>query len=184
MSTNILAAALVFLIGFIIYSELSRRWKKRAERMLREENEQFARAAKEREIERMIEEDAAKRQAAMTDAMLALVKSLDTNAANGDENKALLSGTVKACEAIAQSTVDLRNEVAAFAKLIGTPKPEPQYPDEQLLKPNSEEEAALAQDTFERVMTRGIPLDQAVTEAKEAAEKKMMFATASFGPEE
>lgn len=210
-NTNVFAAILAFLIAYIVYREISSRWKQYQAKMNAEEK----RKAKEREIERMAEQDAAERQANLAEqimrlrgsikelnedqasrqgyaatqsanliqAMERLSKSVEPVAQHGADGTALMAGTVKACEAIAQSTVELRNEVASFAKLIGAPKPEPQYPEHQLLQPNSEEEAALAQDTFERVMTRHIPLDQAVSEAKEAAEKKMMFSVANLESE-
>ncbi len=185
MSNNyVLAVLVVFLLGYVVYQEVSRRVQRHRETKAEEKKIVEKRLAVALESRRTTEEQTAARQSALTDALLKLATSMEASATHGSDHTALMAGTVKACEAIAGSVDQLRGVVNTFSTLINAPKPEPQYPDEQLLKPNSEEEAALAHDTFERVLTRGIPLDQAVTEAKEAAEKKMMFSTAELGDNE
>lgn len=110
-------------------------------------------------------------------------EKLAANAASSTDTAKLLEGTIKACESIAHSTVDLRDQVALFSKLISDPRQDMSYPKDQLLKPNTDEEAEIVHNTFEKAL-RGIPLQQAVQEATEEAEKKMMYSVVSLGPEE
>lgn len=165
-STNALVSVLILIIAllglFLLYRELMPRWEKL-------QDEKAARRKEEMQ-----------KQASLSESLAKLADAMNLSAKNEADGTMLLAGTIKACEAIATSVDGLRSVVTTLSALIAAPKPDPQYPPDQLLAPNSEEEAELAHDTFERVLRRGIPLDQAVQEAKEAQEKKTMFATAEL----
>lgn len=119
----------------------------------------------------------------LADNLTALGKSLDATHVDGADATKLLAGTLKACEAIAEATVQFRNEVAEFRTLITGPKPETAYPEDNVLKPSTESQANIIAKTFEAVL-RGIPVQQAADEAQAEEEKKTMFSATSLGMEE
>ena len=98
------------------------------------------------------------------------------------ENK-LLAGTIKACESIAQCTVDLREEIKNFGKMVGNTESNSTYPSDNLSHPLSDEEANKT-GVFIEAILRGIPVKQAEQEAADAEEKKILYSAISMGPEE
>ena len=114
-------------------------------------------------------------------AIAALSESMKAGMAlDGDTNK-LLAGTIKACESIAASALTLKEEIGAFRKLLV--KNESAYPEDNIIQPASDEQADLAAMTFANIL-RGRSPEEAVQEAKDAAEKKMMVSSISMGPME
>ncbi len=103
-----------------------------------------------------------------------------TAAQNDEDAKKLLAGTLKACEAIAAATVDLKEAVKNFQTLVTGPGRQAGYPEDNVKPPATEDEAELAAVSFE-AMLRGIPVAQAEGEARDAAEKKMMISATELG---
>lgn len=104
-----------------------------------------------------------------------------TEAVKSDDATKLLAGTLKACEAIAAATVELREEVAAFRQLVGADKPA-NYPEQSaILPPSSEDEER--KSAFLAALLSGHSVKQAEQQADDEAEKKTMYSAVSFGPE-
>ena len=93
----------------------------------------------------------------------------------------LLEGTIKACEAIAMATSELRDEVVAFRKLLSNP-PQAEYPADALQTP-TEEDATIAASRYENIL-RGRTPEEADQIARDIEEKKTMLSAISLGPVE
>lgn len=105
--------------------------------------------------------------------------NLLTTALASDESTKMLAGTLKACEAIAAATVELRDEVAAFGKLVRVD--DKQYPAEQITQPpdtSADERVA----TFLDALTRGRSVSESMQQAKDEAETKTMFNAVTLDP--
>lgn len=163
-NTYVLYAVIVFMAAYFVYTKLSAIWKASAARRA---EEVAAAEAKSK---------------ATTDAMNALAKALEVGQVNGVDATKLLAGTLKACESIAEATVQFRDEVAAFRKLITSPK-ETGYPEDNLRPPATEEEANRQAD-FVAAILKGIPVDQAEQQYKDNEEKKTMVSATDLGMEE
>lgn len=106
--------------------------------------------------------------------------------AHEDEALKLLAGTVKACEAIAKATCELREEVAELRGLLTNGKQAEQapaplsYPEGNFIPPASDAEVEKT-ITYVDAIQRGLSHEQAQQEAEEAAEKKTMLSAVSFG---
>ncbi len=109
-------------------------------------------------------------------------------ALNTSDLTKLMGGVLKACESIAQSAVDFREEVERFSKLVGGGQPgqtagyPATYPEDNITAPASPEEADRVARTFAAIL-RGVPVDEAEQEAREHEEKKTALSAVSFGPE-
>lgn len=116
-----------------------------------------------------------------TQATAELTVAIDklTTALASDESTKMLAGTLKACEAIAAATVELRDEIAAFGKLVRIDdKP---YPPDQITQPpdvSADERVA----TFLDALTRGRSVSEAQQQAKDDAETKTMFSAVTLDP--
>lgn len=105
----------------------------------------------------------------------ALIAALAANTAKveNDDATKLLAGTLKACEAIAESTVALKAVVEDFTKIVGQPRETASYPENNVQQPGDEREAFKSGLTFEAIL-RGLNPAQAAAEAEEEAEKASM----------
>lgn len=95
-----------------------------------------------------------------------------------DESTKMLAGTLKACEAIAAATVELRDEVAAFGKLVHVD--DKQYPPEQITQPDQSKDEHVM--SFLQTMAQGRSFQEATQQAADDAEKKMMFSAVTLDP--
>lgn len=114
---------------------------------------------------------------ATIDLKLAIEKL--TESLNSDESTKILAGTLKACEAIASATVELRDSIAAFGKLVTVD--DKQYPADQITQPPdraADEKVA----TFLEAIARGRSVDDAKQEAKDRDETKTMFSAVTMDP--
>lgn len=166
-NNSLFISFIAFTWGAIIVYAVWTRWKAYAARQAEREKNQ------------------ADRREATASAMLTLAKALEDSSRNGIDSVKLLAGTLKACESIAQATVELKDAVKAFQKLVGggaagtSPNG---YPADNLATPTDEEASRTA--TFIDAILRGIPADQAQQQADEASEKKTMLSAISLGPGE
>lgn len=115
-----------------------------------------------------------------TQATADLIVAIDklTTALNGDESTKMLAGTLKACEAIATATVQLRDEVAAFGKLVRLDdKP---YPADEIQQPDRSKDEMVA--TFLDALSRGRSVNEAQQQSKDDAETKSMFSAVTLDP--
>lgn len=101
-----------------------------------------------------------------------------TAALNSDESTKMLTGTLKACEAIASATVQLRDEVAAFGKLVRID--DKAYPEDQIIQPDKSKDEMVA--TFLDAITRGRSVQESEQQAKDDAETKSMFSAVTLDP--
>lgn len=115
-----------------------------------------------------------------TQATADLIVAIDklTTAMNGDESTKMLAGTLKACEAIATATVELREEVAAFGKIVRID--DKQYPADEITQPDKSRDEAVA--SFLDALTRGRSVQESTQQAKDDAETKTMFSAVSLDP--
>lgn len=104
--------------------------------------------------------------------------NLLTTALASDESTKMLAGTLKACEAIAAATVELRDEVAAFGKLVRVD--DKQYPPEQITQPDQSKDEHVM--SFLQAMAQGRSFQEATQQAADDAEKKMMFSAVTLDP--
>lgn len=96
------------------------------------------------------------------------------------EFKALMAGTIKACEAIAEATVALQSEVQRFRETLTGDKSSAEvhsYPEDNYSAPPTQAAAEALRDTFEKVAA-GMSLKAAEEEAAAESEKKMMYSGA------
>lgn len=117
-----------------------------------------------------------------TQATADLIVAIDklTLALNSDESTKMLTGTLKACEAIATATVELRNEVAAFGKLVRIDDGDKQYPADEIQQPDKSKDEMVA--TFLEALTRGRSVTEAQQQSKDDAETKSMFSAVTMDP--
>lgn len=111
---------------------------------------------------------------ATADLIIAIDKL--TAAINGEESTKMLAGTLKACEAIASATVQFRDEVAAFGKLVRID--DKAYPEDQIIQPDKSKDEMVA--TFLDAITRGRSVQESEQQAKDDAETKSMFSAVSL----
>lgn len=161
MTTNVvLGIALGILAGFIAYREISAKLRAAAAR--REDG--LAKERSDRE--------------AMMAAMVKLSKSMEDAAAAGIDSAKLLGGTLKACESVAVATTGLREVVAQFTKLVGS-KAESGYPEDNY-QPPADDAQVNRTAAFIEALGRGVPVDQALQEARDAEEKKTALSAISL----
>ena len=160
-----LTAVVIFLAAYLVYTEVYKRLSVYISKLR-------TRSAQHREnIEKMV---------VSMDVLAQALNKLSSN--DADANK-LLAGTIKACESIAQCTVDLREEIKNFGKMVGNTESNSTYPSDNLSHPLSDEEANKT-GVFIEAILRGIPVKQAEQEAADAEEKKILYSAISMGPEE
>ena len=162
-NNSVLIALVCTLATMMLYRELSAKIK--AANQKRQEASDKERAGRE----------------AMMASMATLSKSMDAAAQAGIDSTQLLAGTLKACESVATATVGLREVVTQFTKLVGA-KQEAGYPEDNY-QPAADEAQVNRTAAFIEALARNMPVEQALQEAKEAEEKKMMYSTISMGPE-
>lgn len=164
MTTNYLLPAVVgLLVLYIVFDKIKAAWK----------------AFKQKQAsDKQAAEETIKAQ---TQACLKLTGALEASAANSADANKLLAGTLKACESIAQATIELKASISSFEKLVSSPK-EPDYPKDNISAPASDKEAEVTAMSFEKIL-RGMPVQQAVAEAEEEIQKKTMISAADLGEE-
>lgn len=205
--TYIVYAITVFLVGYLAYEKAQKHLETRRQREANEVAESRAEVERISASERAEKQIGLDALAANTNAILALqnfyaqtavgyteanerqqsqidslIEALQSNTAkaNNDDAIKLLSGTLKACETIAESTVALKDAVAAFTKLVVEPRDTGDYPENNVMQPDSEAEMQRKAVTFESIL-RGMTPAQADAEADNADERTAMLSGISLG---
>ena len=164
-NTTVVTILVIFLGCHVAYTEVSKRWK--AYRLRKEESEHKT---------RILHED-------LVNHISRLIIAFDKNSIDTADSTKLLAGTLKACEAIAASTVELREEIGKFSTLVSGDAKDRSYPEDNITQPPTDAEAEKASVYIEALL-RNIPVKQAQQEADDFEEKKMAYSAVSMGPED
>lgn len=153
---------LTALLIYILYREFGGIWKAHRKEKVRRINTQF---------------DLLARAIA---AMSKLTDAIEHSSTDSDKYTKALDGTMAACGAIAQTTVELRETIESFVKVVAPRDHAKAYPEDNIMGPADDYKAGIAAETFSKILA-GMPPHLAEQEAADDEEKKTMLSSISLG---